>query len=100
MKDVKLVANSMVLVESFSNVDDGLRYMKEHHEELETYCDHWELVCPGEKPIWEVSDELMNWTSFKKERDAVHLKAEEEMERFLKEHPEIKSGWPDEEEDN
>lgn len=97
MKDVKLVANSMVLVESFSNVDDGLRYMKENKEELETYCSHWELVTPGEKTIWNVENELVSWADFKKERDAVHLKNEEEMEQFLKEHPEIKSGWPDEE---
>lgn len=97
MKDVKLIADSRVLVESFDNVEDGFCYMKEHHEELETYCGHWELVTPGEKTIWEVENELVSWASFKKERDAVHLKNEEEMEQFLKEHPEFKSGWPDEE---
>lgn len=100
MKNIKLIANSRVLVESFETEKEGLKYMKDHNEDFSLYYSHWELVSPDDKPIWKVEDKLISQNTFLKEREERAEKDKEEddlkAERFYREHPEFTTGWGEE----
>ena len=53
---IKLVGEGHVLIKEFQTEEEGLDYMRKNKDDLMWYYSYYELVVPGEKTIWAVSD--------------------------------------------
>lgn len=88
---IKLVGEGRVLIKEFQTEEEGLDYMRKNKDDLMWYYSYYELVVPGEKTIWAVSDTLISDAEFRKQVDAKI--AEKRDNNTLPEE-----GWGDEEE--
>lgn len=88
---IKLIGNKNVLIKEFTTEAEGLKYMREHREELMWYYSFYELVIPGEKTIWHVSDTLISDAEYRKKVDA-------EIAAYRDNDTTPDEGWGDEEE--
>ena len=67
---IKLVGEGHVLIKEFQTEEEGLDYMRKNKDDLMWYYSYYELVVPGEKTIWAVSDTLISDAEFRKQVDA------------------------------
>lgn len=86
---IKLIGDGHVLIKEFQTEDEGLDYMKRNKEDLMWYYGHYEIVVPGEKTIWAVSDTLISDEEFRKQVDAKRRAAWDSRT--------VDEGWGDEE---
>ena len=85
---IKLVGDGKVLINEFETEDEGIKYMSDNKEELIWYYSRYELVVPGEKTIWSVSENLISAEEYQKKID--------EKAQYNREHKTVKEeDWDD-----
>lgn len=67
---IKLIGDGHVLIKEFQTEEEGLDYMRKNRDDLMWYYSHYEIVVPGEKTIWTVSDTLISDAEYRKQVDA------------------------------
>lgn len=90
---IKLIGDGHVLIEEFQTEEEALAYKNRNREELMTYFSHYEVVVPGEKTIWSVSENLIP------AEDYIRDFKEKLKARINSRDDQPEEGWGDEEEE-
>ena len=81
---IKLVGEGHVLIKEFQTEEEGLDYMRKNKDDLMWYYSYYELVVPGEKTIWAVSDTLISDAEFRKQVDAkIEMRRKYNLYRYV-----------------